>query len=177
MAVYESLEYLLCYNEEKREQRRIMLRQLRDQRRADTNPAIENLEHAGESTRLLTAEEIQMESFSSNGSVPSRSQHRPQDRLQSGNHTNSTSSSSSQLLSSPHIHNVTIASETSGNFNPAFEGATSQDYHTELSNSAATTGVPQDILNTLSPEEMKLNMNLYNTDSSDDILLFDAKKS
>ena len=65
MAIYETFEYAFCYNEEKEEERKrlAVARSLQSDRRAQDGNVSGGGVNATESTRLLDAEEIPMETF------------------------------------------------------------------------------------------------------------------
>lgn len=67
MGIYESLEYCLCYEEEKKEQYTLMQLKKQAQQLSGQNSGNETL-NAGESDRLLSGdyEEIPMETFETN---------------------------------------------------------------------------------------------------------------
>ncbi|XP_071095808.1 proprotein convertase subtilisin/kexin type 7-like [Haliotis cracherodii] len=64
MTVYESLEYAMCYNDEKKEHRAKMKLAARAQRLANQNSDNINPDDVNESTGLLQSEEIPMQTFS-----------------------------------------------------------------------------------------------------------------
>ena len=65
MCVYETLEYALCYNDEKKEHRRKLKLAARARQLAnETQPDSVNSDDITESSRLLQMEEIPMETVS-----------------------------------------------------------------------------------------------------------------
>ncbi|XP_041373167.1 proprotein convertase subtilisin/kexin type 7-like [Gigantopelta aegis] len=109
MCVYETLEYAFCYNDEKKEHRRKLKLAARAQRLADrSRPEPVNSDDITESTGLLQAEDIPMETFplmSSSATAINTGANNSYDNMQDGgeflsNRVDNCTDARSHLLSS-----------------------------------------------------------------------------
>ena len=225
MSLYESLEYMLCYNDEKKEHKRQLLAAARQHRQQQRQDQIQTApENSGESTRLLDAEEIPLQTLPPQGrsqskvtntaagdrgySAVSQNCTRSDDRgFGSSKYGSSNVSSNDNNSNNLHILKTVNSSgagagtaselstreleddagDTLGTAGSCYTGAKERipnqpllrhnDVRPELMMSQLLShiDVPQEVLTSLTPDEIRLNMML--TDSSDEEILFEAKTS
>ena len=201
MSLYESFEYIFCYNEEKKEhkrQMRLAARAHREaQRQGQQQQQGQSEDNTGESTRLLDAEEIPLQTIppsSYNASTVG------EDKI--FDPTEYGSRSSSDNLSIPKTNTNTCDTETelsvvkSVKTTAGTGGTTGATYGSDLiaSDTEGATArcnpylpesflryqgngeVPNEMLTCLTPEEIRLNMSIRD-ESSDEELVFEAKTS
>ena len=201
MSLYESFEYMFCYNEEKKEHKRQMRRAARAHREAQRQgrqqQQSQSEDNTGESTRLLDAEEIPLQTI-----PPSSYNTSSVDDDKIFNPAEYGSGSSSDNLNIPKTNTSTFDAESEHSVvnnvkaTAGTSGATGATYGSDLiaSDTQGATArcnphipesflrylgngeVPSEMLTCLTPEEIRLNMSLCEG-SSDEELLFEAKTS
>ena len=201
MSLYESFEYMFCYNEEKKEHKRQMRRAARAhreaQRQGQQQQQSQSEDNTGESTRLLDAEEIPLQTIPpSSYNSSSVGDDKIFNPAEYGNE------SSSDYLSTPKTNTSTFNSESERSVvnnikaTAGTSGTTGATYGRDLiaSDTQGATAscnphipesflryqgsseVPSEMLTCLTPEEIRLNMSLRE-ESSDEELVFEAKTS
>lgn len=154
LAVYETFEYLFCYDDEKREHKRLLLLFARAKKESERIMQ----EESGEQTRLLDAEEIPMETLPSGTNVRSDYEEISDsvytDQAQAIN-TNSAcdyyqrcDTEYNDQCSLKHPHSISDAIDGAAVISPSVPNALLE----------SDSQVPRAILESLSPEEIDLNL-------------------
>ena len=194
MSLYESFEYIFCYNEEKKEHKRQMRLAARAHREAQRNGQQQQQgqseDNTGESTRLLDAEEIPLQtvppsSYNSSSVGDDRNGRSSSDNLNIPKTNTNTCDTETELSV---VNSVKATAGTGGTTGATYgsdliasdpQGATARcnPYLPEsFLRNQGNGEVPNEMLTCLTPEEIRLNMSLRD-ESSDEELVFEAKTS